>query len=971
VMNPEGNTFRWTSLPVEEETGVRRLATRNFSDDEGSSLGIAFPSYMNMTKRSPKPSINALELSPSSSSRAEESEYTSGSSKSSLDIDDSESNLSDDEISENGIAFPSYMMTTNRPPSAHLLELSPRSATTSSNECTSSTTASSSLDYYGSESNLSDDDMLSPRIAMPSCLQMASKPVLSCRSSGPSSTKSSASSSGYKSSASSVDLEGNGSNRKIKGKKKKSKPKKTKGTKENGVDETDTVDPQSHVLKKKKKKTTKKKRSAPEDASMFSTSTNSPAEFTLPLGYQSSTSRKLSEILLHDFPLPLTLPETRAKSGKPISETSDISERTKEFKAKSLSRKKLERYPSQGCFQQQPMVGPYGHSSEKSQRLRKKESLVLAHIPDLPLTDYPPSPNHYTTSCKTSAQVSKVDGLTNQMDKQNDSTRSNGRENDSQVDRMNRDARERRKSKKIARATVDPRESKGVRKPDISTEPLEARKKRRQARHLPGVHSQENEVEVDRQSAQHEKKRRDPSRPPSDDSLKFARSATSFSAPNLAIGDKMADEAIGDLEAQIDERLEEFHKQLIRHEVPEVTDDVISKGDFPARKRWRWIALIASVIAAGVTLGVVFTRVPDPDLATAPTQPRMEPGCTLCPDESAWVAFPDKELPRLGRLDATCGSLASNPLLVAELLARSSGECDSDVRVYARYCGCSSTLPEESRNPECSFCPHGFEPRKDLVTPLFNDTCSELANFASSLSAEQCSSKVVSDVKASAAYCNCPTSQPSCSLCPVVGDKPNWPLLKAPLFDMTCGELSEYASILSADECNEFHGSLTESASVCGCPPRACSLCRPGESIFERPSRISVYKNYSCAALDGIIGAFSADECSANAGLITENAEHCGCQPVQVAEPPAILVNFTSPSPSPESSMSPSLSCSLCPGGKSPPDPDLLAPLGVGTCGQLSGVISSFSAVECVQQQEALAGLALACECSMDLNVWY
>ena len=101
---------------------------------------------------------------------------------------------------------------------------------------------------------------------------------------------------------------------------------------------------------------------------------------------------------------------------------------------------------------------------------------------------------------------------------------------------------------------------------------------------------------------------------------------------------------------------------------------------------------------------------------------------------------------------------------------------------------------------------------------------------------------------------------------------------------MTCGDLNDYVSIFTADQCAAYQDDLREAAGICGCPPLSCSLCQLDNMALQDFSLLSLLNNYSCAALNGIIGGFSKEDCTASQALISENNEQC-CSPTPTSTP--------------------------------------------------------------------------------------
>jgi len=462
-----------------------------------------------------------------------------------------------------------------------------------------------------------------------------------------------------------------------------------------------------------------------------------------------------------------------------------------------------------------------------------------------------------------------------------------------------------------------------------------------------------------------------------------------MSISNLAIAAEVVDdEPPIDFEAQIQERMGQYREKLMRDAVqadavkviPEDDDRVLAPAPTLLQCGWKIIASLVVLIIIGVTLGVVLPRSLHNDSQVGPaTQAPSKLECTLCPNGSMAIQYRNRQIPRQPNegFSKTCGSLASDPMFVAALLEGGSGDCYMDVQVYANYCGCPSASTE-TRSSGCSFCPLGLNPPNALrTTPVYNDTCSDLSTFIASVSSSQCvDSTSVLNVKASGTFCQCANvrdiPKQYCELCPIVGDEPQFVQNNASRYNMSCDDLNGYASLLTETECGTNQNDLVLSAGVCGCPPLNCSLC-PSASILY-PSMVSLFRNYSCAELDGFIGSLTSDACLAYSTIIEENKGHCQCFYPPVSAPVAAEPNpafFPSISPYPSTiwestfkTQEPSsFLCSLCPGGESLPDPNQLVPSGDGTCGELSTIVSSFTSQSCQEQQAALNAIAVACGC--------
>ena len=371
---------------------------------------------------------------------------------------------------------------------------------------------------------------------------------------------------------------------------------------------------------------------------------------------------------------------------------------------------------------------------------------------------------------------------------------------------------------------------------------------------------------------------------------------TEKSTLTLTIAAEVVDNDPADMEAQIQERVNCLRNEMIRDTVQADAVKVITENELhkPRLHYGYWLTLFLIIVTVGVTLGIVFSRqanYPQPQLSQ-PSQSPSESICTLCLDGTTELKYPDQQLPRQTE-GFTCGSVASNPDLVIELLAASSGNCSADVQIYGQYCGCPSIA--ESTGKKCNFCRFGLHPSNNRSTPVYNDSCVELASFVSSLSSDLCSANSITDVLACRSYCQCPSSIPTCSLCPKFTDSPFQKQVDIPFFNMTCGNLNDYVSIFTADQCIAHQDDIRLAAGICGCPPLACSLCPLDDLKLQDVSLLSNFNNISCPALNGIIGSFSEVQCTTEQALITENNAQCCTPMTSVPVLPPSELSFQSP----------------------------------------------------------------------------
>ena len=317
---------------------------------------------------------------------------------------------------------------------------------------------------------------------------------------------------------------------------------------------------------------------------------------------------------------------------------------------------------------------------------------------------------------------------------------------------------------------------------------------------------------------------------------------------------------------------------------------------------------------------------------------RCPEACSLCRYKDEVPEFPNRVIPFLSTPDkeVTCADHAAQVERVPFDRCESFLEPPVPVDTSA-LCGCPMSSPSNL----CTLCPQGRVRDPTLVIPQAGgQTCAELEQYISYISernsclaiasvAEACcqdydpcfvcadgtnglgSSKTYEPYSLTCEqvgvatrfgypltceraqerfpfFCRCQGAKAECTICPL-GMLPPEPARYMPLLDMTCGELNDFLSLRSAEECSDVIMNFSvDVGDFCGCIPTEaslargrCALCPEGQevlSLTEMPHQVSV-------TATGGLTASSSHHCHELADLAPFVVKAELCQAVQQSTP--------------------------------------------------------------------------------------
>lgn len=328
--------------------------------------------------------------------------------------------------------------------------------------------------------------------------------------------------------------------------------------------------------------------------------------------------------------------------------------------------------------------------------------------------------------------------------------------------------------------------------------------------------------------------------------------------------------------------------------------------------------------------------------------------CAMCPDGSIDITNPDAIVPYLVVADnenPTCQELATLGAIteVGELLV---DDC-SIFTNQANFCGCPNTSKPATG---CDFCPGGAAPAKpDLVTP-FSDTCSELQDYLSFMTPDECSTERVGFIQRQDFLCGCPSATTECAFCSNHGSNDitypdrHIPLLSIPLnTNPTCQEIVHFLAINDGDMSDAGCSAIQDYQGYCGCPStptvNECSFCPKG-GVPANPTKI-VSGTFTCQELYDFVSFLPANECgtsSTDFAQVQAYAYVCGCPNVEPH-------------------------CTLCRDGLNVPDPTRLTQDSDGTtCGEFAEEVASLTLAQCSTEAAEIQAAALACGCGVAIE---
>jgi hypothetical protein len=171
------------------------------------------------------------------------------------------------------------------------------------------------------------------------------------------------------------------------------------------------------------------------------------------------------------------------------------------------------------------------------------------------------------------------------------------------------------------------------------------------------------------------------------------------------------------------------------------------------------------------------------------------------------------------------------------------------------------------------------------------------------------------------------------------------PLLSLPLnSNPTCKEVIDFMAVNDGDLSDVGCTALQSYGGYCGCSEtpalNQCSFCPNGGSP-STPSKV-VSELFTCQGLDDFVTFLTADECQADSTdflQIQAFAYTCGCPNVQP-------------------------SCTFCPNGAAPQNPDKLLADGGTTCNEFADLVVTLTADQCTQQASTIDAARNVCGCS-------
>jgi hypothetical protein len=186
----------------------------------------------------------------------------------------------------------------------------------------------------------------------------------------------------------------------------------------------------------------------------------------------------------------------------------------------------------------------------------------------------------------------------------------------------------------------------------------------------------------------------------------------------------------------------------------------------------------------------------------------------------------------------------------------------------------------------------------------------------------------------------------ACNLC-LAGAAPANPEYVTTFGD-TCGELDNYLSLLSSEEClTDRIAAVSNFDWLCGCPnasPPTCAICPDGTSDISNSDRVIPSLNLGQGNVDPTceqvrVLAALAESPFDGCPFVQKQAGFCGCSNVE-----------------------PENVCSFCPAGGQPLRPDLV--VSGDTCAELNEYVSFYDQAACDNPNlEGIQRFAFVCGC--------
>jgi hypothetical protein len=355
-----------------------------------------------------------------------------------------------------------------------------------------------------------------------------------------------------------------------------------------------------------------------------------------------------------------------------------------------------------------------------------------------------------------------------------------------------------------------------------------------------------------------------------------------------------------------------------------------------------------------------------------------------------------------------------------------SDEVCTVIKAHKDFCGC----PEGSSAPlnNCFLCPDGSQPTNLSSETPFEDTCSELDTYLRYLPSDLCSTERAESMKRADVFCGCPGATADCYMCGDGTNNIANPDRLVPFFEFlgssfstSCRDLADFYTLYDTEDPEISTCEFVKMESrFCGCesetdtsPVDSCKLCPDGAAAVD-DTRFIDELGMTCSQLETYLSYVAAEQCAmpwivdlqrfdyycgcaaATAEcpicpdgstvvtnpdaiipyLIIPENENPTCQQLAtlgvIAEPNELVLDdcsiFTTQAAfcgCPNTSK-PTTGCEFCPGGTSPPNPDLVTPFG-DTCAELSDYLSYLTTDQCssdrvgfIQRQDFLCGCTAA-----------
>ncbi len=260
--------------------------------------------------------------------------------------------------------------------------------------------------------------------------------------------------------------------------------------------------------------------------------------------------------------------------------------------------------------------------------------------------------------------------------------------------------------------------------------------------------------------------------------------------------------------------------------------------------------------------------------------------CTLCPNGSEDILFPDRLLPSSSN-DAesiSCVDLIQNNVTQAELLLVYEGDagvCENTLlRRSAAYCGCPNV------ESQCDLC-SGEELLMDQGLALINLSCSDMAYQVSLQPQGECEQSFLEGFDVAALCCANMERLAQCTLCSAIEQLiPSRVVTTSTYGDVTCGDVEEAAALATTGaSCRLLLQEVGRRCCLEIPDPDSCELRCPEGSLPEDPFKRDPVTGHTCQSLAAEYAKIPGDECTEAAAIVGFDAVAFCCPAV---EPPDV-----------------------------------------------------------------------------------